>query len=81
MQKLKGKTTKIILALTAILLVMGVVCGVVFNYKSQQVSKESPYKVELLDITENVEEDEEKEIQENGMDSEEVNETISKEHL
>ena len=53
-QKFKGKGKQFILALAAILLVMGVVCGVVLNSNKMHVSKETPIKVKVLGITENV---------------------------
>ena len=52
MQKLKGKGKQIIFAVAAILLVMGVVCGVVLNNNTQHVSKEIPIKVKVLGISE-----------------------------
>ncbi|MBR0490810.1 MAG: BspA family leucine-rich repeat surface protein [Clostridia bacterium] len=52
MQKLKGKLNKIILVVTAILLVVGVVFGVTLFNNAEQVSEEPPFKVELLGITE-----------------------------
>ena len=54
-QKFKGKAKQIIIAVAAILLVMGVICGVVLNFNtSSQVSKETPIKVKVLGITENI---------------------------
>jgi len=52
MQKLKEKGKQIIFAVAAILLVMGVVCGVVLNNNTQHVSKEIPIKVKVLGISE-----------------------------
>lgn len=52
MQKLKGKLNKIVLAVTAILLTVGVVFGVALFNNAEQVSEESSFKVELLGITE-----------------------------
>ena len=75
MQKLKGKAKSILLAVAAILLVMGVVCGVVLNLNKLHVSNETPIKVKVLGITENVTSGSTVTSQEEGEKTEEGEET------
>ena len=53
MKELKLRGKQIIFAVAAILLIVGVICGIVLNNDTQPVSKETPIKVKVLGIAEN----------------------------